>query len=303
MRRGAPSTTAPLGPVTFTALGRPSSLVSVLNSTASPCETPHFSCTDTAQRRRKRRGSSRSRAAQAGLTRPLARKQAEASPLGRGVDFRLGWLGGTSASTRMPPRAGPIAAAAADATAGKAATRRAAWRPQPARAPARVRSRIGAARALQSQRVRAHGAPFAARRSAAGRGAAAWRRGRVAHLLKAAEAFRVDGRLVHEDLLAAVVRRDEAEALLRVEPLDLRAGASPQAACFGSRRAAGRVERQCSPNWRAKARPQRHGRRRLPTPRGARAQLAPAERRLPPRDARRARRGSRRGGTTGTMQR
>jgi hypothetical protein len=148
-------------------------------------------------------------------------------------------------------------------------------------------------------RVRAHMARrVAARGWSPGRGAAAWRRGQRAHLLEAAEAFSVDGRLVHEDLLAAVVGRDEAEALLRVEPLDLRAGPSHQTACNGSRRAAGRVERQCSPNWTAKTRPQRQGRRRLPTPSRGRAQLVPAERRLPPRDAWRARRGSRRGGTT-----
>lgn len=42
------------------------------------------------------------------------------------------------------------------------------------------------------------------------------------HLAEAAEALSVDGGLVDKDLIGAVVRGDETEALLRVEPLDLR---------------------------------------------------------------------------------
>ena len=43
------------------------------------------------------------------------------------------------------------------------------------------------------------------------------------HLAQGAEALAVDGGLVHENLVGAVVGGDEAEALLGVEPLDLRA--------------------------------------------------------------------------------
>ena len=39
-------------------------------------------------------------------------------------------------------------------------------------------------------------------------------------LAERAEALRLDRRLVDEEVLAAAARRDEAEALLRVEPLD-----------------------------------------------------------------------------------
>ena len=42
------------------------------------------------------------------------------------------------------------------------------------------------------------------------------------HLAQGAEALAVDGGLVHENLVGAVVGGDEAEALLGVEPLDLR---------------------------------------------------------------------------------
>lgn len=44
------------------------------------------------------------------------------------------------------------------------------------------------------------------------------------HLAQAAEAVGVDGGLVHEDLVGAVVGSDEPEALLGVEPLHLRRG-------------------------------------------------------------------------------
>ena len=46
--------------------------------------------------------------------------------------------------------------------------------------------------------------------------------GKHTHLAKAAESLGVDGGLVHEDLVGAVVRGDETETLLRVEPLHLR---------------------------------------------------------------------------------
>jgi hypothetical protein len=44
----------------------------------------------------------------------------------------------------------------------------------------------------------------------------------AAHLAEGAEAVGVDGTLVHEDLLGAIVRGDEPKALLGVEPLHLR---------------------------------------------------------------------------------
>src|SRR6478752_1934557 len=55
-------------------------------------------------------------------------------------------------------------------------------------------------------------------------------------LFQAAVTAGLDGRVVGEDVCSAVIRRDEAEALLRVEPLDgaLRAHVLPSPALPGA---------------------------------------------------------------------
>ena len=194
----------------------------------------------------------------------------------------------------MPRPAGPIAAAALARTAAAAAACRLARQARQCGACACHWRGIGASSLPPARSAGSCGAARCPRRGHR-HGAAAQPRGWWAHLLEAAEAFGMDGRLVHEDLLAAVVGRDEPEALLCVEPLHLRARAAlrrpaPTPAC-GPRRG-GKLS---SPNRHCPQRPWRPPAPPLSAPRRRRAQLGAAGPRLPPRAAWPARRASRRG--------
>ena len=101
-----------------------------------------------------------------------------------------------------------------------------------ARARARARGRLarrgdGGARARGARRGGAKRVVMTGHwLGATGQPARGWegksRVARATHLAEAAKAVRVDGGLMDEDLVGAVVGGDEPEALLRVEPLHLR---------------------------------------------------------------------------------
>ena len=132
----------------------------------------------------------------------------EKRPRGRFVDRRRRGGGGEGWDARWGRTAPRRARARAGARAARAAGR---WR----RARARAR-RGGAKRVVMTGHWL----------GATGQPARGWeeksRVARATHLAEAAKAVRVDGGLMDEDLVGAVVGGDEPEALLRVEPLHLR---------------------------------------------------------------------------------
>ena len=197
-RRGAPWTVAPSGPVTSIAFVRPSSLFSMTNSTGSSCV---FSGDDDCQL-----GSSLGKLQLFPSAGSREKKYAAQSRTCRGMNRRV--------------------------FAGRRAHRPTRWRS--ARWHRRDRSgtrermrwtRGGASAGVGRRRPRAIPRGSRAEKSPGKRDATSEGKSFAggSHLAQGAEALAVDGGLVHENLVGAVVGGDEAEALLGVEPLDLRA--------------------------------------------------------------------------------